>query len=103
MTALSRYDRPGNLRELENAIEGAVILTDGPALRVLTSEFRGRVVAPSTSATTLEATEREAILRALHESSWVLRGPRGAAIRLVLEHTTLQSRTQKLGIARSTA
>jgi len=64
--------------------ERAVILTDGPALRVLTSEFRGRTVAPSTGATTLEATGREAILRALQE------------------RTTLQSRIQKLGIARST-
>jgi len=103
MTALSRCDRPGNVRELENAIERAVILTDGPALRVLTSEFRGRVVAPSTGATTLEATEREAILRALHESGWVLGGPRGAATRLGLKRTTLQSRLQKLGIDRSTA
>ena len=91
------------MRELENAIECAVTLTDGPALRVLTSELRGRAVAPSTGVTTLEATEREAIFRALHESSWVLGGPRGVAIRLGLKRTTLQARIQKLGIARSTA
>src|SRR5207245_9378467 len=72
MTALSRYAWPGNVRELENAVERAVILTSGPALRVPMSEFRGRAVAPSGGATTLEATEREAILRALHESNWVL-------------------------------
>jgi len=103
MTALSRYAWPGNVRELENAVERAVILTSGPTLRVPMSEFRGRAVAPSTRATTLEATEREAILRALRESSWVLGGPRGAATRLGLKRTTLQSRLQKLGIDRSTA
>ena len=103
MTALSRYDWPGNVRELENAIERTVILTSGPALRVPMSEFRGRAVAPSASATTLEATEREAILRALRETNWVLGGPHGAAARLGLKRTTLQSRIQKLRIDRSTA
>jgi formate hydrogenlyase transcriptional activator len=103
MTALSRYAWPGNVRELENAIERAVILTTGPVLRVLTSELRGRAVAPSGGVVTLEATEREAILRALHESKWVLGGPHGAAIRLGVKRTTLQSRIQKLGIDRPTA
>src|SRR5881296_3627149 len=103
MAALSRYAWPGNVRELENAIERAVILTSGPALRVPVSEFRDRVVAPSAGATTLEATEREAILRALRETNWVLGGPQGAAARLGLKRTTLQSRIQKLGIDRSTA
>ncbi len=103
MMALSRYAWPGNVRELENAIERAVILTSGPALRVLASEFRARAVAPSGGVTTLESAEREVILRALHETNWVLGGPRGAAIRLGLKRTTLQSRIQKLGIDRSTA
>src|SRR6266849_9241522 len=103
MAALSRYAWPRNVRELENAVERAVILTSGPTLRVPMSEFRGRAVAPSTRATTLEATEREAILRALRESNWVLGGPHGAATRLGLKRTTLQSRMQKLGIDRSTA
>ena len=91
------------MRELENAIECAVTLTDGPALRVLVSEFRDRAVAPSAAATTLEATERDAILRALHESNWVLGGPHGAATRLGLKRTTLQSRIHKLGIDRPRA
>jgi formate hydrogenlyase transcriptional activator len=103
MTALSRYDWPGNVRELENAIERAVILTTGPALRVLVSEFRDRAVTPSAGTTTLEATEREAILRALYETNWVLGGPHGAATRLGLKRTTLQSRIQKLGIDRPRA
>src|SRR3989441_1658319 len=103
MTALSRYAWPGNVRELENAVERAVILTTGPALRVLVSEFRDRAVAPSAGAATLEATEREAILRALPESNWVPGGPQGAATRLGLKRTTLQSRIQKLGIDRPTA
>ena len=103
MTALSRYAWPGNVRELENAIERAVILTSGPTLHVPMSEFRGRAGAPSGGTATLEATEREAILRALRETNWVLGGPHGAAARLGLKRTTLQSRIQKLGIDRSTA
>jgi len=103
MTTLSRYGWPGNVRELENAIERAVILTTGSALRVPEAEFRDRAGAPSPGGTTLEATEREAILRALHESNWVLGGPQGAATRLGLKRTTLQSRIQKLGIERPRA
>ena len=103
MTALSRYAWPGNVRELENAVERAVILTSGPTLRVPVAEFHGRAVAPSGGATTLEATEREAILRALHETNWVLGGPHGAAARLGLKRTTLQSRIQRLGIDRAPA
>jgi len=104
MAALSAYAWPGNVRELENAIERAVILTTGPALRVAASEFRDRTVAPSAGAMmTLEAAEREAILRALQESNWVLGGPQGAATRLGLKRTTLQSRLQKLGIDRPRA
>jgi len=103
MTVLSRYGWPGNVRELENAIERAVILTTGSALRVLESEFRDRTVVQPPGRMTLEATEREAIVRALHESNWVLGGPQGAASRLGLKRTTLQSRMQKLGIERPTA
>jgi formate hydrogenlyase transcriptional activator len=102
MAALSRYGWPGNVRELENAIERAVILTSGPALRLPASEFRARVVS-SPGGGTLEATEREAILRTLHETNWVLGGPHGAAARLGLKRTTLQSRMRKLGIRRAQA
>src|SRR5947209_7029803 len=102
MAALCGYAWPGNVRELENAIERAVILTSGPVLRVPVSEFRGRA-APSAGGGTLEATEREAILRTLREAGWVLGGPRGAATRLGLKRTTLQSRMRKLGIRRAEA
>ena len=99
MAALSRYTWPGNVRELENAIERAAILTNGPVLRVPASEFRARVIA-SPGDETLEVTEREAILRALHATNWVLGGPNGAAARLGLKRTTLQARMRKLGIRR---
>src|SRR5438876_11132016 len=102
MAALAQYAWPGNVRELENAVERAVILTSGSALRVPLSEFRARPAA-LTGVATLEATERQAILRALHDANWVLGGPHGAATRLGLKRTTLQSRLRKLGIHRSTA
>jgi formate hydrogenlyase transcriptional activator len=103
LAALAGYDWPGNVRELENAIERGVILTRGTALELPTSEFVRRGSAPSAQSRTLEATEREAILRALRESNWVVAGPRGAALRLGLRRTTLQFRMQKLGIVRPTA
>jgi formate hydrogenlyase transcriptional activator len=102
MTALCGYDWPGNVRELENAIERAVILTEGRALRISVSEFRRRSALPAPTGT-LEATERDAIVRTLRDTNWVLGGPRGAAARLGLKRTTLQSRMQRLGIRRSEA
>jgi formate hydrogenlyase transcriptional activator len=100
MDALCGYGWPGNVRELENAIERAVILTNGPVLQVPIAELQSRLVVPSREGT-LEATEREAIIRALRDSHWVLAGPRGAAARLGLKRTTLQSRMRKLGISRA--
>jgi formate hydrogenlyase transcriptional activator len=100
MEALCAYGWPGNVRELANAIERAAILTNGPVLEVPIAEFQNRVpLAPPGG--TLEATEREAILRALRDSHWVLGGRRGAAAHLGLKRTTLQSRMRKLGISRS--
>ena len=98
MAALCRYDWPGNVRELENAIERAVILTTGPVLQVPVADFHRTERARRRSGPTLEATEREAILRTLRETDGVLGGPRGAAARLGLKRTTLQSRMRKLGI-----
>ena len=100
MSALAAYDWPGNVRELENAIERAVILTNGPALQVPISEFRRRTTALPPTHGTLEATEREAIVAALREANWVVGGSRGAARRLGLKRSTLYSRMQKLGILR---
>jgi len=102
METLTHYAWPGNVRELENFIERAVILSPGPALQVRVAELKAPgdsgVVNPQNA--TLEAAEREHILRILNETNWVIGGPRGAAARLGLKRTTLQSRMQKLGIHR---
>ena len=102
MKALQAYHWPGNVRELENFIERAVILTQGSDLFVSLSELKrtpGHVT--KSGATTLEQAEREHILKALRESDWVIGGPAGAAARLGMKRTTLQSKMQKLGISRS--
>jgi len=102
MEALTRYPWPGNIRELENFIERAVILSSGPELRIAIAELRppANVAAAASSATTLEAAEREHILRALAETKWLIGGPTGAAARLGMKRTTLQSRMKNLGISR---
>jgi formate hydrogenlyase transcriptional activator len=100
MEALTRYSWPGNVRELENLIERAVILSRGPTLHVPLPAERLSGEAPAASPVTLEAAEREHILRALRETNWVIAGPNGAAARLGLKRTTLQSRMAKLGITR---
>jgi PAS domain S-box-containing protein len=101
MKALTRWDWPGNIRELENFIERAVILSKGPALRVPLAELELSSEVPSTEDATLETTEREHILRMLHETKGVIAGPHGAAARLGLKRTTLNSKLKKLGIERS--
>jgi formate hydrogenlyase transcriptional activator len=103
MEALTRYHWPGNIRELENWIERAVIVSAGPVLRVPVGELKAAPAgsaAPSAPPRTLEEAEREAILSALRETGGVLAGPRGAAQRLGMKRTTLQSRMRKLGIVR---
>jgi len=97
---LTRYHWPGNIRELENLIERAVIVSPGPALRVPRAELKRQAETPTEGVSTMEAAERQHILRALEETRWLLGGPRGAAARLGMKRTTLQSRMQKLGIAR---
>ncbi len=100
LEALTKYAWPGNVRELENLIERAVIISPGPILRVPLSDI---AVPPGLEREnqTLEAAEREHILRALEATNWVLAGPRGAAARLGMKRTTLQSRMQKLGVAKA--
>ena len=100
MDALTRYPWPGNVRELENFIERAVILSRGAALEIPLAELKSPEAAPAPDGT-LEAAEREHILRALRETNWVVGGPKGAAARLGLKRTTLQSRMEKLGIERT--
>jgi formate hydrogenlyase transcriptional activator len=105
MGALVDYHWPGNVRELENLAERAVILSHGHELEVPLSEFRQQTKAASpgdpSSPSTLEQAEREHILRALREANWILGGPEGAAFKLGMKRTTLQSKMRKLGIARS--
>jgi len=91
---VSHRDLPSLLRD--------VILTNGASLRVAASEFPAAAATPK-GGETLEATEREAIVRALGDTNWVLSGPHGAAARLGLKRTTLQSRMRKLGIERAKA
>lgn len=98
MSALVGWDWPGNVRELENFIERSVILSEGSVLRVPLSELRPAY--ESGNEGTLREFEREHIVRALRESGGVIAGPRGAAARLGMKRTTLQSRMQKLGISR---
>ena len=100
MQALTRWDWPGNIRELENFIERAVILTKGPLLRAPLAELEFPEQPNLPGASTLEATEREHILRVLRESKGKIAGPKGAAARLGLKRTTLNSKLKKLGIAR---
>lgn len=100
MRALQAYGWPGNVRELENFIERAVILSSGSELFVPAAELKRPVLPPNGSATTLEEAERDHILKALRETNWVVGGSSGAAARLGMKRTTLQSKMQKLGIAR---
>src|SRR5215470_7367610 len=103
MDALMRWPWPGNIRELENFIERAVILTTGPVLRVPLVELQSVSATANahSSAATLHEAEREHILRTLKESNGMISGPNGAAKRLDLKRTTLNSKIKKLGIKRS--
>jgi formate hydrogenlyase transcriptional activator len=109
MTALLKYPWPGNIRELQNVLERAVILTAGTVLAISSEDLRmpdNAPVSPAVAQTgpsrdihaVLEDTERQQILAALEETNWIVAGPRGAAARLGMKRSTLLSRMQKLGI-----
>lgn len=98
MNALANWHWPGNVRELENFIERSVILSEGTTLGAPLAELLPQ--APPRSNVTLETMEREHILHVLRETGGVIAGVRGAAARLGMKRTTLQSRMQKLGITR---
>jgi formate hydrogenlyase transcriptional activator len=98
MDALVNWDWPGNVRELENFIERSVILTDGTALRAPLADLQGGT--SSSVERSLEGAERELIIRVLRETGGMISGPTGAAGRLGLKRTTLQSKMQRLGITR---
>lgn len=103
MEALRRYPWPGNIRELENVIERAVVLTRSPVLRIARHDLSSRIAPGQDSERpqTLEEVERNHILAVLKETRWTLSGPGGAADRLGLNRSTLYFRMKKLGIARS--
>jgi formate hydrogenlyase transcriptional activator len=116
MDALCRYHWPGNIRELQNVIERAVIVSVGPALsidvgdlkfpKVSHPEERTAVLNSTTNGalhSVLEETERQQILKALAQSNWIVAGPNGAAALLGINRSTLQVRIRKLGISRDTA
>jgi len=112
MDALSLYHWPGNIRELQNVIERAVITSTGPVLKVDVADlkiYKSSSPAEKSSAQrstngglrdTLEETERQQILKALKQSNWVVAGPKGAAAKLGMKRSTLQLRMSKLGISR---
>ena len=102
MAALCRYSWPGNIRELQNLIERAVIMTPGNVLQIQVSDLQESNRILASMAGTLEDVERQRILQALREAGAVIGGPHGAAVRLGLKRTTLLSKMQKLGIARNT-
>jgi len=103
MAVLTRYPWPGNIRELQNLIERAVILSHGPVLQVPLQDLDNRTSPRRDNGKdqTLEAAERAHILAILKEARWVLGGARGAAVRLGMNRSTLQFRLKKLGIVRS--
>ncbi len=116
MRRLTAYSWPGNIRELENFIERALILNASPVLHVNidvatdehpqpvtagTSAPPPVVVAPSTAASDLDSIQREHIHSVLREANWVIEGSQGAAVRLGLKPGTLRHRMKKLGIMRN--
>jgi len=104
MEALIAWKWPGNIRELENFLERAVILSRGPVLHVPLAELEAMMeeeeLLESSSNPTLQAAERDHILRALREAKGMIGGPAGAAAKLGLKRTTLNSKMKKLGIER---
>jgi formate hydrogenlyase transcriptional activator len=105
LSKLAEYHWPGNVRELENLIERAVILSPGRELQVSLPELRApAATVPAEGASqslSLEDTESAHILRVLYETNWVIGGPRGAALKLGLNRSTLRSKMKKLGISRT--
>jgi formate hydrogenlyase transcriptional activator len=104
MNLLVRYHWPGNIRELQNLVERAVILSAGPVLKVPLHDLQAQPAAVAArKVETLETAERRHILDALDAADWVISGPKGAATVLGLKRSTLQARMEKLGIRRARA
>ena len=107
MSVLVAYHWPGNIRELQNLVERAVILSAGPVLKVPLKDLQSQPQAAATPVNgkieTLEEVERRHILETLKATDWVVGGPNGAAERLGLKRSTLQVRMEKMGIRRARA
>jgi formate hydrogenlyase transcriptional activator len=106
MNALTNYHWPGNIRELQNLMERAVILSAGNTLKVPLNDLQMQPASAPTVARkgeTLEEAERRLIVEALDVAEWVISGPKGAAAALGLKRSTLQARMEKLGIRRARA
>jgi formate hydrogenlyase transcriptional activator len=104
LEALTNYDWPGNIRELQNVIERSVVLSNGPDLHVVLPEMIGRsapIVLHGRTSKVAELSERARILQVLKETKGMVGGTDGAAARLGLKRTTLQSRMRKYNISRS--
>jgi formate hydrogenlyase transcriptional activator len=111
MDALVRYSWPGNIREMQNIIERAVILSPGRSLQIPIGDLEpaatqalrgtnGQSVLRTEEPVTLADAERDHILGVLRETCWVVGGPKGAAAHLGLKRSTLQKKIKKLGISR---
>jgi formate hydrogenlyase transcriptional activator len=100
MDALARYAWPGNIRELQNLMERATLLSTGPSLRVPLAEILADSdLSAAAGGNALEQARREQIIRALRESNWIVGGAHGAAARLGLKRTSLAYKMQRLGIS----
>jgi len=100
MNALTAWHWPGNVRELENFLERSVLLSAGPVLNMPLAELQTENENLEHEST-LRSIEREHILRILRETGGVVAGIGGAAARLGMKRTTLQSRIQRMGISRA--
>jgi formate hydrogenlyase transcriptional activator len=101
MAALTSYQWPGNIRELQNFIERSVILTSGNVLESPLASLRNSAEVESLGPITMEDAERDHIRKTLEQTRWVVSGPNGAAARLGIKRSTLYFRMQKLGISRT--
>jgi formate hydrogenlyase transcriptional activator len=98
MCALQQWSWPGNVRELENVIERAVILSSGPILELGGLGNPAQPARPPAPSSFLDDAERQLIVKALRQCNGIVGGPKGAAARLGIKRTTLQSKIRRLGI-----
>jgi DNA-binding NtrC family response regulator len=98
MDRLVNYPWPGNIRELQNVIERAVVVSEGPEIEIDESLLKLNVSSKNQTSDTLEEVERTHILHILEKTKWVIDGKQGAASLLGMNPNTLRSRMQKLGI-----